>query len=602
MIKITQDTLQKSLLSELSEQSKNPGDLYIFVETSPLFLCTSIAFKIFNYQLRNYPRRVIWATADQSIFHLMELGELAFKECSTIKEVENMELNSAKPKALTSANISVETTDQSVKTLDFAYTQEKKSKSIISKNGEIIQVQSSELAKLSLKHLFNQGDYNPSSLIESEENESNIIKAGKSIQDLDSWIDRIEATKKALNSMKSDYTEDGTEIDYTHIGSVSKSGAVSKNSRKRPKVSMYMTTFFCGALVFILFMIFFPTNVYTLEVKNPEDSATINFSIPSSSYTKQMLELSSDITVPTSGDNQSGTERASGKVDLVNKSSKAINLTNGSFSLMFDGKKYIHLRNTTLPNIITVSPFNEKNPVSITVQSIDLGSDFDQPVNTVFEILNELGQKPCSSCIAIASTEIRAGDGKGNKIITESDQSLLRTSVEGVLAQQRVLKLQELRDEKNGIDDVVVNNDWYRNINSNFIFSSDIGQQAIEISLKAKVESEVYYLQKSYLDELLQRENRDVDKVIEINIIESEGKFGDTPSEIKLKISYKFTKKISLDKKNVEKMLKENVDFVKVKEDIQKNYQSIKSVEKQEIGVKIPGLSPSVNIKYIKNN
>jgi hypothetical protein len=614
MIKITKDTFQKLLLTELSGESKKPGDLYIFVESLPLFLSTSIAFKIFNYQLRNFPRRVIWASTEEKILHLMRLGELPLKDNLSIEQIKAIEEESAKPKELpsptfvdisqevTTTNIHIQAMDGNEKKdsgEDYSFTE------FTGSSNNPHNEKNTELAKISLKHLFEQGDYNPSSLIEAEENQSNIINTGKTIQDLDSWIERIEATKKALNSMKSDY-HDELDVVQTPVKQSSipvlPIFSLNKDKKKQPQAYLFITSFFAFALIFILVMVFFPTSVYTLEIKPAEDSATINLSIPSSSFTKQVLQLSANATIPTSGDDISGTQRATGKVDLINKSSKTVNLTNGSFSILRDGRRYTHLRNTTLPNIITLSPFNEKSPVSISIQANEPGPDYNQSVDSTFEILNELGQKPCASCFGVATTRIQAGDGSGKKIVSEADQSLLRATVDGALAQQRVSKLQEIKDDKQGVDTIIINNDWYRNISSNYVFSPDLGQPATETALKAGIESEVYYLPKATVDELLQRENKEVDKVTDLSVLDSVGKFEDATTDIKLKISYRFTKVVDLDKVSIEKSLKTTKDFTKAKEEVQKNYQSVSGIEKKDLGLQIPGISPFVNVKFIQKN
>jgi hypothetical protein len=595
MIKITKDTFQKLLLTELSGQSKKPGDLYIFVESLPLFLSTSIAFKIFNYQLRNFPRKVIWTAVDDKIVHMMGLVDLPVKPHLSKDQIIELEHESATPKQLTdstsSISGSINITPKIIKTDVVADTKKLK-----------------EHSKISLKQLFDSGDYNRSSLLNSEEGD--VPNKGKTLQDLDSWIDRIEATKKALNSMKGEDVDEETQDDLLDTGNANIAVVSSKfssfipfsRSKKQPKAFLFITSFFSCALVFIIGMVFFPTNVYTLDVNSPEDSGVINLSIPSTAFTKQSIKLSANVNIPTSGDNQTGTERASGKIDLINKSSKPVSLSNGSFSLVKDGKVYTHLRNSTLPDEIILAPFNDLSPVTISVQATELGSDSNQPVNSIFEILNILEQKPCSSCFGISTSEIVAGDGTGKKIVTEADQSLLRATVDGILAQQKVSKIQSLKDEKNGIDDIVVNNDWYSNTNSSYVFKPDLGQSAPTTNLEATVDTNIYYIPKSTLDEILQRENQAVDRVTEVNVAESIGQFKEQPTDIKIKVNYKFNKKVNINQKDIEKTITSTSDFVSAKEKIQKDYQSIVNIEKKELGLKIPFLPPATNIKYIQNN
>jgi hypothetical protein len=609
MIKITKDTFQKLLLTELSGQSKKPGDLYIFVESLPIFLSTSIAFKIFNYQLRNFPRNVVWTASDEKIIHMMGLVDLPVKPNLTKEQILSLEHDSATPKQLLYDQKTSINTSKIVTNIISNKTETVSSQHIESGASSITSsyTKSNDQTKISLKQLFESGDYNRSALIDTEK-DSEVVNKGKTLQDLDSWIDRIEATKKALNSMKG-----GEEtVNPTIIGSIKQSVTTPntvfssflpfRSDKKQPKAYLFITSFFSCALIFIIAMIFFPTNVYTLEVNSPEDSASINLSIPSTAFSKQTIKLSSSNTIPTSGDNQTGTERASGKIDLINKSSKPVSLSNGEFSLVKDGKVYVHLRNSTLPDKIILAPFNDLAPITISVQATELGSDFNQPVNSIFEILNILDQKPCSSCFGIATSEIVAGDGTGKKIVTDADQSILRSTVDASLAQQKLSKIQSLKSEKNGIDDIIINNDWYSNINSSYVFKPEIGQPSLDTKLDATTDVEVYFIPQTTLSEILQRENQNVDRVIDINILESVGQFKDQVSDIKIKVNYKFTKKVNIDKKEIEKTINSNIDFINAKEKIQKDYQSIVNIDKKELGLKIPFLPPATNIKYVQNN
>jgi hypothetical protein len=610
MIKITKDTFQKLLLTELSGQSKMPGDLYIYVESLPLFLSTSIAFKIFNYQLRNFPRQVIWTAADERILHMMSLVDLPVKPHLTKEEILRFEQESSTPKRLTGekqvSSVDNQKTNETSTTENFIET-------VVSKNEQkkqtaLITSENKDQAKLSLKELFESADYNRSTLIDSEDLDSGILSKGKTLQDLDSWIDRIEATKKALNSMKG---QDNLENDFIveSIENINPGNTPTftsflqfKKYKKQPKAYLFITSFFSFALIFIIGMVFFPTNAYTLEINSPSDSATINLSIPSTAFSKQAIKTSAITSIPTSGDNQNGSERATGKIDLINKSSKSVSLINGSFKLVKDGKVYTHLRNSTLPEQIILAPFNDLNPITITVQADELGSESNQSANSIFEILNVLDQKPCSSCFGIATSDIIAANISGKKIVTEADQSLLRANIDAILAQQKISKIQALKEDKAGIDDIVTNYDWYNNISSSYVFEPNLGDVSADTNLQSSVDTDIYYIPQAMLSDILVRENNAIDKVIEINILDSVGQFKDKVSDIKIKVNYKFTKKIDLDKKEIEKTITGNTDFINAKEKIQKDYQSIVNIDKKELGLKIPFLPPVTNIKYIQNN
>jgi hypothetical protein len=550
MIRITRDTFQKLLLSELSKVSSQKGDLVIHVVSQPLFLSTSIAFKIFDYQLRNYPRRVVWKTEDPKTL------------TPSIQKHLNFPLK----------NQQSETSERD---------QEKKSYNFLS----VVETLEEENAKqsrpqLSLQSVFDDHHNNPQT--KKPEN------SHKSLQDLDSWLDRIEATKSALNSMKSDVFH-GNE-------SQSKTSSQSFSFLTlRPKGFSFISTFFVMALIVASLVIFFPVSSYTLEVRPARKTASMNFIIPQSSFVKQENLISFESKVLASGISPTQSERATGTVDIVNKTSKPLLLSNGGFRLVNEDKTYIHLRNTTISDTLTVPPQNEKTPLSLTVQSADIGQEYGVPAGTVFDIVDANGAKPCSSCFAVATTALQGQTPGNQKVISEADHLLLRSNIEGGIAQKRLEVLREIKQNKKALTDST----WYRNNSSTFTFNKEVGEVATEVNLKADVNTTTFYLPFPVLENLLKRENKDISSVDQVDLLDSSAKFQeDSNSDTTIKISYRYSLSIDIDNEKIKSTLSTD-DFTASQTSIKRQYSSVANITKYDTGIRVPGIKPAVNVKII---
>lgn len=564
MIRITRDTFQKNLLAELSQVSGKKGELEIHVDSLPMFLSTSIAFKIFDYQLRNYPRNIVWKSENPEIKKLMNQAGI---------------LEHSKGEGL--RNLAVPTPQKPTKPLTLEHTtQPKKTEKVYNFTSvlETLEPEKEKSKEFSLQEVFD--NQSKQKLPNSED------VSQKSLQDLDSWLDRIEATKSALNSIKSDAFQ-------TVSAGVNSLSPQSKFSWKRPKGISFITTFFLSMFVLASCVIFFPTNAYTLEVRPEQKTASINFTVPQSSFSKEEVLISTESKVASSGLSAIQSERAIGNVDIINKSSKEIVLS-GGFRIVNEDKTYIHLRNSTLSDSLTIPPQNEKSPTNITVQSIDIGQEYGAPVGVTFEILDAFGLKTCTSCFAISTTPLVGQTSPEKKIVSQDDHTLLRSNVEGNLAQKRL----EIMNQKKDNGDALINQNWYKNKQSTYAFSSEPGQSASDVQLKAEVTTEIYSLPNQIIENLLRRENPAIDSVTKIELLESSGIFDDSNSDQQLKISYVYSLKVELDREKIKQTLEKN-DDANSQSEIRKTNKVISNITRYETGIRVPGIKPAVNIKYI---
>ncbi len=566
MIRITKDTYQKLLLAELGKVSSQPDDLVIDVESLPIFLSTGIAFKIFQYQLRNYPRKIIWKTQQPHIKELLDKAEILKDTISTISPQRNKDV------AIPVANPAESSFSSVLATLEGTSNSEKQQQD----------------RQITLQSVFDEQKSHP------KQHDS---KPAKSLQDLDNWIDRIEATKKALNNLKNDFTQ---EVEQ-HASAITPFVKTPSLFFTFPKSFSLISIFFIASLVLASSVIFFPTSAYTLEIRPPHKTSSINLIIPFSSFNQEVVTISADAKISSSGVSANQSERAIGTVDIVNKTSKPFELANGSFSLINDDKTYIHLRNTTLLDKIVIPELNESTPVSISIQSTEIGEEFSLPKGTVFDIIDSYGTKPCASCFGVATSAIQGQKPADQKVVSDGDHLLLRNTIDGKIAQKRVEAITQFRNKSTFNEDIVIDPNWYRNTESTFAFNKDIGELANEVSLTADVVTSLYYLPQSIINNILKTENSEIQTIDSIELLESQGKFDDSKSDIKIKLMYKYSLKVDLDREKVKQDIieKDGQDFVSTQEQIRKEYSVVSNIQKQNTGLQVPGIKPAVNVKFV---
>jgi hypothetical protein len=605
MISITKNTFQKLLLGQLSSESTKAGDLYLVVESLPLFLSTSIAFKIFDYQLRNYPRNYFWSATDSKIVEMMEKGGLnvvsdieAHKQEmieATLPKKQESEAQKNISKIINQAdtrpvNLGAKVSQNLGIAIDESYSFE----TLTTQLDDGTKAESTtNFSKISLQNLMENEHYNPSSLLKNQPDPNTPI------QDLDNWMDRIQATRTALNSIKMGSVDDTYEEEpkkpFDPIGSF-----VGLFTQKdQPQSYYFMTSFFGLAVLIATLIILFPTNAYTLEVKAPTEDAISTISVPYSTFSKEQQRLNAEAKTQSSGTGTTDTERAKGGVDIFNFDSKVLQINEG-FSLERDGNKYILLPNPTLPKSFSVPANNDRNPLNITVQSTQPGPEFNQSKNSEFVILDINGQKVCTKCRALASGDILSSGSENQKTVIEADYAVLRSAIDGKIAEARIAKLKETK-EKRSADEIVTSLDWYMNESSPYNYTAEVGQVANEVSVKSSVTTDVFYLTKSSVDDLLKAINKDIDRVVSVKLENSEGRFDDARTDIKMKLSYTFSKKLNYDKTAIEKILKTGLEIDKKRIEITGKYDSVLRIDEQKLGLRVPFIAPATDIKIIEN-
>jgi hypothetical protein len=77
MLKINTNITQDSLIEGLMTEITRAGELYIEVESLPIFLSSIPAVKVFSNKINNYPKSIFWYSKNINLFRFLQISDLA---------------------------------------------------------------------------------------------------------------------------------------------------------------------------------------------------------------------------------------------------------------------------------------------------------------------------------------------------------------------------------------------------------------------------------------------------------------------------------------------------------------------------------------------
>ena len=567
MIHINASITKTDLIRELESEADKTKNLYLIVESLPTFLNTPIAFTVFNYQISKYPRPVFWWSQEKQILDFLQ-------SCTT--SVANPELDrDFRPAGNHIINYDPNSNSVVVHSLAVVKTQ---TTTTASSGVDNIVKQNSKHV-FSSEEMFSEGQYEPIDLIKEDSQNTPL-----EIQNFDSWIKKIEATKEALSSLQK------TQTEYQESPIL--------NKKKKGRVFQVLSLSLILSLIFILGLILFPAKVYTIEVGNItlQDSKSID--VPLSSFSKSTVSLKASAETKPQGNLEVPTDRANGEVQLLNEGSRPVNLDNGMFRLVLDQKYYQVIADNTLPKSFSILPASQSDKVlKFKVQAVESGSDYNLAINTKLDIVNLQGdgKKVCFSCYATTVTEIKNTAVSGQKVVTEYDQSLVSQNAEAKLALQRQENIKNLQRGK-----VFINENWYKNTSSQYTFNKNINEPTDILKLDVVTNTDIYYISQDQLGNILKQENQNIDKFKEITIKNTEN---DPRSSdiIKLTVFYTYeTQNTCFDKQKFVSTLSSK-DFDEAKKDILIECPGITNIEKKDLGINMPGIPTRIDLNLTQS-
>ncbi len=441
--------------------------------------------------------------------------------------------------------------------------------------------------KLNLDNLTKQTQYKSNKLLQENHFYSNHD------QDLDQWLARIRHTKQAIDSTKL------ADSSNPKINAQIVSFQPKVRSTKIVKRLYLFTSAVLSMLLLMLLLITLPTNVYTIKIDNPLIESSTTISLPVSKFNKKIVSATVSSTIESTGTKEVETTNATGKVILVNASGNNISLTNGGFYLIKDGKKYKHEFDPNLPGIITIPARNDLNGprIEVAVRAVNPGAGANLPENTRFSIVNLKEQTLGNALFAISVTPIQNKELSGDRVVTQSDLDLLASLNQGKLAQEVGKELAKLRSEN-----LFTDPDWYTMQIANGQADAKVGQVQPKVTLTTEAVITLYYLPKDYLTQLIQSTNSEINQITDVVIKKYSGELSQLDNQISLDVFFNYTKKAQLDKNLIGQTLATEKDSTKAEELLKKQFPSIKKIEKREVGISIPIVSPKIQVEIVEHS
>ena len=617
MITITSATAKRDLLEKLATQANNYGKLIVDVDSLPTFLTTPIAFTIFTYQISNYPRHIAWTSENPNILEFLKTCQVEVILAGDFSE-DNNNISTSYAQIIPSNQI-IEIEAESSKPLININPFEEVENQL--ENSEVQTIGPASYPKLQAIDLFKKDfNYSPSSLLDigfAEESvklgeikkqsnsfskpqffvqpnpdltkpsqviEEKDLNTDKKIatlqnnleQNLDSWLERIENTRQALNSIKS----------------------VEQKKVKKP--NFFIRSFQFSIVTAILSSVvlgmwtLFPTNVYSLNVVPDKKEKSSQLTLSPSRFLSQNRNLNTTGEIEASGKEMINLSQARGKVTIVNRSGGSVSFNRSGIILVgSNGLEYKHVPVNGEPGTFTVperSDLSGEN-LTINIEASGSGSNYNLPKDSTLKVLNLRRDLIGSLLQAVVSEEVSITKETGKKVVQAEDLKKLEDRSNQKIQELVKPEIQSIKNE-----DTYADPSWYSLQDIKHIYTRNIGDIADTIGITSTTKAKIYYLNKSLLEDELKLTVADLKRLVEIKSIDYDGSdFGKIDKPITLNLNYIYSQKIELNESELATKLA-NDDFSKAKDDLQQNYPQIKDIQKKEQGVRLPGVPARVNV------
>jgi hypothetical protein len=554
MIKITSKSQQDEIIQELFSQVTQQSSLYIELESLPYFLSSVPSLKIFLFKTQNYPRQIFWYSYSNDILNFL------YK-------------NNVKVEFPYNSNNAITFTPSTPPTVINVNRSKKQDSTEVNYFEKLSQLKSRTSDKQDYTDNFNQ--------YLSKNNEKIDFK-----QDLDSWLEKIENTKESLTKFKNDViAEKKSKSNFWE-------SLIELKWLYRSALSLFIITFVT------LSIIYFPTNVYKIEIAPSLKQESVDLQFPETVFTKNRFTIKTNDDIESSGEREVTTDqnRSIGTVTLVNTSPTPINFKREGVVLISEENGFEYRQNSTdkAADIFTVPAKNNlsNQPMDIEIQALLPGEQFNLPINSTFRVYNIRGEAFGGAVKAIATSTVSNKLPNKDKIVSENDLSLLRSKAEEGLNNLKLQKLDLLKEKGD-----IINNNWVKEIKpSDYIFSNKLGEVSPKVSVEAQTEIEVYSIANDKLKEAIFAQLK-IDNLSDLQIIETRIEEGQVFA--KLFLSSKQNPEI---KKNDVIGNLANINLDEGTLNIQQKYPNIKKVSKDFSGIKLPLISPRSKVEVNELN
>lgn len=632
MLKINQSTQKKELLNWLANLANTSGDLIVDIQSLPNFLATPIAFTIFNYQISNYPRSIVWTSKHPSIVKFLSDCQVEYIDPASEpnSQATVVESSTQIPRTNIKEVVKEESIEKTpeVKSKPFSgFTPASKAKTSIENSGPVNQIKASQppsvqveetavnqpspiatekqasaepkiaftkAGKLSVDRLLGADTYRPSLLLESTNaniQQSQLKSANskpifsveakpkeaqpETEQNLDNWLERINATRQALDS--------------------NKAKVFATPSPWRVKVWQFVSVAAILSLLILSLVSVFPTQIYSVEVKALEKPGSKSIDISMSDLKANEYDLEAKVTTTPTGIEQRTLNNARGFVLVENLSGSAVSFNKEGIILQSSsGREFRHLGKSNEPGTFSIPARSNLNGGNQTIE-IEAQTAGQGGILAKGEKLKILNLKRDSIGSLLTATVIEGVDltaETGNKIVQDSDRQALQEKANqdiGSLVGEKVNLLSE-----NEL--LITDSKWFETDVVNYQFSSGVGQVAPEISLVASTKAKIYTLSLDNLKARLLEITPEATSVLEVTEIQKLAGLPSANNPTSLQVEYTFQEKLDFSQDEIVKIVSEN-NTQQAKEKLKETYPNVLDLQRRESGFDLPGVKPIISIE-----
>ena len=179
----------------------------------------------------------------------------------------------------------------------------------------------------------------------------------------------------------------------------------------------------------------------------------------------------------------------------------------------------------------------------------------------------------------------------GDKVVTESNYNSLKAQ-----AQDEFVKQREAEIDKIDTDLHLVNYNWYKDFSTDHIFSDEVGATTDKITLEAKANTEILYLSKITLEEIIRNNFPEIKELQKVEIAFFEGSFNNINQDLILNLDFTYIEKNNIDQSLVSKTLSEK-NFDLARQDLIQKYPHITEINETINGLQMPGVPTKLEIE-----
>ena len=344
-----------------------------------------------------------------------------------------------------------------------------------------------------------------------------------------------------------------------------------------------------------------PTVAYTIQVTPEKKENQALFAFEKNFLTQQSYKFDLNSISDTSGTISTATSRAKGKIRLLNKTGKNMELSLSKFYLAKGDNRYNPVFDSTQVQTISIpSKNNLSGPVvEIEVENGngDNSSNFDVPEGEELKPVNLQGVPLGPNFTAVVSEAITSNKAQTNKTVAESDLRTLRSTIESNLLNEKQNKLSEIDNKK-----YISNINWTTNIESEFNADHKLGDPADKVSMTAKVSADMYFLDKKTLvDQILSRESA-AEQITKIEISNGETAWDKNAQKLSLEVKYIYTLKNDVSKDKLKEIAQNSgLDTTTASSKIKEAFPRISDVKSSVSGIPVP-FSPRIEVEVVQNS